>query len=174
MKKKKYFEEVKYSECEEEEAAHDDQADYGATTSSASSSSSSSADDDENTAAAVTKRVRTPWEKKVDMVIILFTVLCSDNSRGVYFPIIWRKIVKLSGYNEYDLGYVVAAYSVASIISNPLMGYLSEITSSQLVLVVSNLIILTGCVAFASAGTLYQLFVAQFLMGFAPNACNTV
>jgi hypothetical protein len=99
--------------------------------------------------------------------IVCSVVLISDMSRGVTFPIMYPLIVDLGG-NAVWLGYIVGAFSLGRVIASPILGRSTIVRGYSTTLVASTTVLLIGCILFAHAyevGNLYFLVFSQIILG---------
>jgi hypothetical protein len=99
--------------------------------------------------------------------IVCSVVLISDMSRGVTFPIMYPLIVELGG-NAVWLGYIVGAFSLGRVIASPILGRSTIVRGYSTTLVASTTVLLIGCILFAHAnevGNLYFLVFSQIILG---------
>lgn len=99
------------------------------------------------------------------IITIVLTVLIGDASRGILFPTLWLLIESLGGQKLHQ-GIAVASFSAGRIISSPILGHYSEIYGYKYILILSNLIIIVGCLVYMSASNIWMIFLAQWIIGF--------
>ena len=99
------------------------------------------------------------------IITIVLTVLIGDASRGILFPTLWLLIESFGGHNIHQ-GIAVASFSAGRIISSPILGHYSEIYGYKYILILSNLVIIVGCLVYMSARYIWMIFLAQWIIGF--------
>ncbi|MGZ3652415.1 MAG: MFS transporter [Bdellovibrionota bacterium] len=108
--------------------------------------------------------------KKRSPLFTIFLVVFFDLlSFGIVIPIL-PYYSKTFGANAFELGWLMAAYSIAQFICSPLWGSLSDRIGRRPVLLSTILLGASAMVATALAGSFWILLLARFLAGaFAAN-----
>lgn len=116
------------------------------------------------------QKVNSQMATRFDIMTIAFCVLVGDMSRGLFFPTIWLLVKKFGGRIE-DQGVAVALFSFGRIITSPIFGLMSERLGFKPSLIISNCVIMLGCLIYMTATHLSVLFLAQLIIGF---GCGTL
>lgn len=107
--------------------------------------------------------------KKSPLFTIFLVVFFDLLSFGIVIPIL-PYYSKTFGASAFDLGWLMAVYSIAQFLCSPLWGSLSDRVGRRPVLLATILLGASSMVATALAGSLTILFLARFLAGaFAAN-----
>jgi len=107
--------------------------------------------------------------KKSPLFTIFLVVFFDLLSFGIVIPIL-PYYSKTFGANAFELGWLMAAYSIAQFLCAPLWGSLSDRVGRRPVLLATILLGASAMVATALAGSLAILFAARFVAGaFAAN-----
>ena len=99
------------------------------------------------------------------MLALLLVVFINFVGIGALIPVIPYTIVAELGYSETVMSALLAAFSLAMFISNPILGRLSDRFGRKKMLIISIAIMVAGNFWFALSNDIYSLFAARILAG---------
>jgi len=99
------------------------------------------------------------------MLALLLVVFINFVGIGALIPVIPYTIVAELGYSETVMSALLAAFSLAMFISNPILGRLSDRFGRKEMLIISIAIMVAGNFWFALSNDIYSLFAARILAG---------
>ena len=99
------------------------------------------------------------------MVALLMVVFINFVGIGALIPVIPYTIVAELGYSETVMSALLASFSLAMFISNPILGRLSDRFGRNRLLILSIAIMVIGNLWFALSNDIYSLFAARILAG---------
>ena len=104
--------------------------------------------------------------RKASLSVIFATVFIDLMGFGILIPILPTFASKELGISDFDIGILVAIYSLVQFLFNPLLGKLSDKIGRRPIILVSLLLTATSYVIFSFSHSFIMLFASRFLAGF--------
>lgn len=104
--------------------------------------------------------------KKASLSVIFLTVFIDLMGFGILIPILPTFASKELGISDFEIGIIIAVYSLVQFLFNPLLGKLSDRIGRRPVIIVSLLFTVCSYVLFSLSTTFFLLLLSRILGGF--------
>ncbi len=104
--------------------------------------------------------------KKASLSVIFLTVFIDLMGFGILIPILPTFASKELGISDFEIGIIIAVYSLVQFLFNPLLGKLSDRIGRRPVIIVSLLFTVCSYVLFSLSKTFFLLLLSRILGGF--------
>jgi len=104
--------------------------------------------------------------KKASLSVIFLTVFIDLMGFGILIPILPTFASKELGISDFQIGIIIAVYSLVQFLFNPLLGKLSDRIGRRPVIIVSLLFTVFSYILFSFSTTFFLLLLSRILGGF--------
>lgn len=104
--------------------------------------------------------------KKASLSVIFLTVFIDLMGFGILIPILPTFASKELGISDFEIGIIIAVYSLVQFLFNPLLGKLSDRIGRRPVIIVSLLFTVCSYILFSLSTTFFLLLLSRILGGF--------
>lgn len=104
--------------------------------------------------------------KKASLSVIFLTVFIDLMGFGILIPILPTFASKELGISDFEIGIIIAVYSLVQFLFNPLLGKLSDRIGRRPVIIVSLLFTVFSYILFSFSTTFFLLLLSRILGGF--------
>lgn len=104
--------------------------------------------------------------KKASLGVIFLTVFIDLMGFGILIPILPTFASKELGISDFEIGIIIAVYSLVQFLFNPLLGKLSDRIGRRPVIMVSLLFTVFSYILFSFSTTFFLLLLSRILGGF--------
>lgn len=105
-------------------------------------------------------------KKKASLTVIFLTVFIDLMGFGILIPILPTFASKELGISDFEIGIVIAIYSLVQFLFNPILGKLSDRIGRRPVILVSLLFTVISYILFSFSTTFMILLLSRLLAGF--------
>lgn len=105
-------------------------------------------------------------KKKASLTVIFLTVFINLMGFGILIPILPTFATKELGIFDFEIGIVIAIYSLVQFLFNPLLGKLSDRIGRRPVILVSLLLTVISYILFSFSTTFTILLLSRIIAGF--------